>query len=358
MESKRKPIYRVTFVMLLMIFPIIILGKFYQFNMLNEYAFGIINRILDWLPTDVIPTDNSYAFPLKFYRFFSFVPFTTPLEWAIFWAVIMNIIFFIIFLKKYKTYSFEEYIFIYASMFILDVFVFNINKDLVQCLMLLLIFLIMNLKIPDWIKILLASVVLFIESIYFRPYYIFGAVTCIIVYCVLSIFTKKNKNKKSSALISAIIILSLLFLVIYIAQYIKPDAYQQLIGRRDTIAEDLDAKTVISDWIPGDGYYNYCINYIINLFRMCFPLELLFKGIKYLPFVIYQIYLAINIIKNMRHINKKKLANASFIMGYWLMMFASESDFGTLVRHQAILLPFYLDMIRENKEKRKNREKN
>ncbi len=68
MESKRKPIYRVTFVMLLMIFPIIILGKFYQFNMLNEYAFGIINRILDWLPTDVIPTDNSYAFPLKFYR--------------------------------------------------------------------------------------------------------------------------------------------------------------------------------------------------------------------------------------------------------------------------------------------------
>ena len=216
----------------------------------------------------------------------------------------------------------------------------------------------MNLKIPDWIKILLASVVLFIESIYFRPYYIFGAVTCIIVYCVLSIFTKKNKNKKSSALISAIIILSLLFLVIYIAQYIKPDAYQQLIGRRDTIAEDLDAKTVISDWIPGDGYYNYCINYIINLFRMCFPLELLFKGIKYLPFVIYQIYLAINIIKNMRHINKKKLANASFIMGYWLMMFASESDFGTLVRHQAILLPFYLDMIRENKEKRKNREKN
>lgn len=358
MITKRKPIYRVTFIMLLMIFPIIILGKLYQFNMLNGYAFGIINRIINWLPTDVIPTDNSYAFPLKFYRLFSFLPFTTPLEWAIFWAVVMNIIFFIIFLKKYKTYSFEEYIFIYASMFILDVFVFNINKDLVQCLMLLIVFLLMNLKISDWIKILLASLVLFIESIYFRSYYILGAAASIIVCFVLSIFTKKNKNQKSSVTISIILILLLLFFMIFVAQYIKPEAYQELIGRRDTIVEDLDANTVISDWIPGDGYYNYCINYIINLFRMCFPLELLFKGIKYLPFVIYQIYLAINIIKNIKYINKKNLSNISFIIGYWLMMFASESDFGTLVRHQAILLPFYLDMIRENKEKRKNHEKN
>ena len=361
MNLNKKPIYRSTFVMLLLIFPIIIFGKLYQFKLLNGYAFGIINRIIEWLPTEIIPTDNSYAFPLQFYRVFSFLPFDTALEWAIFWAIVMNIIFFIILLKKYKTYTMQEYIFIYASMFILDVFVFNINKDLVQCLVLLLVFFAMNLKCSNRLKIFLAALILGIESIYFRSYYILGAATSIMVYFILSIFIKKDKKKKTSTILSIISVLILLFLMIFAAQYIAPEAYEQLIGRRDTIAEDLDANTVISDWLPGDGYSNYCINYIINMFRICFPLELLLKGIKYIPFVIYQIYLAINIIKSMRHINKKHLANLSFIIGYWLMMFASESDFGTLVRHQAILLPFYLDMIKDNiryKESRKSNEKN
>lgn len=358
MEHKRKPIYIVTFIMLLLMFPIIIFGKYYQFNMLNGYAFGIINRIINWLPTDIIPPDNSYAFPLTFYRLFRFLPFETAFEWAIFWSIIMNIIFFIILLNKYKLYTFGEYIFIYASMFILDVFVFNINKDLVQCLVLLLVFFALNVKCSNILKIIFIIIILGIESIYFRSYYILGAATTIIVFFVLSLLGKK---KKTSVLLSLFIIISMLFTMIYISQYIVPSSYDELISRRDTLAEDLDANTVIVDWIPGDSYSNYCINYTINMIRMSFPIELLLKGIKYIPFVIYQIYLAISIIKGIRHINKKHLANLSFIIGYWLMMFASESDFGTLVRHQAILLPFYIDMIKDNikyKELRKQNEQN
>lgn len=361
MNHKTKPINRVTFIMLLLIFPIIIFGELYQFNILSSNAFGIINRIINWLPTDIIPIDNSYSFPLRFYRLLRFLPFKTPLEWAIFWSIIMNVIFFIIFLKKYKTYTIQEYIFIYASMFILDVFVFNINKDLVQSLILLIIFIITNLKIPDWLKILLAALILVIESIFFRSYYVLGAATTLIVYFILLNFTKYNNKKKNSIVFSSILILICLFSIIFIAQYIAPEAYNQLIGRRDTVVEDLDANTVISDWLPGNGYLNYCINYTINMFRMSFPIELLIKGIKYIPFVIYQIYLTVNIIKGIKNINKKHLSNLSFIIGYWLMMFASESDFGTLVRHQATLLPFYLDMIKDNiynKELRNNSEKN
>lgn len=344
-----------TFLTLLLIFPIIAVAEFYQFNMLWSNAFGITGRMLNWLHTSYIPTDSSYAFPLFFHRLLRFLPFDTIFEWAVFWAIIMNIIFFIIFLKKNRAYTLTEYIFIFASMFILDVFIFNINKDIVQCLIILILYEISLLNIKNIYKVLSICIVLFLESLFFRPYYIFAALTTIIVYFV---FNKALNKDKKSWIKMFIIILLLLFLGIFIAQFIDYDAYSQLLGRRDSLAEDLDANTVISDVLPGSGYFNYCLNYVINLFRMLFPLELLFKGIKYIPFFVYQVFLTINILKNIKLLNKQNILNLSFVTGYWLMLFASESDFGTLVRHQAILLPFYLDIIQENignKEKKKLR---
>lgn len=339
-----------TFFGLLLIFPLIIVAEFYQFNILSGYAFGIINRMIGWLHSAFVPLDNSYAFPLFFHRLLKFLPFDTAFEWGIFWAIIMNVIFFIILLRKYKTYTLTEYIFIYASMFILDVFVFNINKDIVQCLIILILYEIALINIKNIYKLFMICVILFLESLFFRSYYILGALTTIIVYIV---FNKTITNDKKSWLKASILILLLLFLCIYITQFIDSEAYNQLLGRRDTLEEDLDANTIISDMIPGDGYFNYCLNYLINLFRMLFPVELLFKGIKYIPFFVYQIFLTINILKNIKSLNKHNILNLSFVVGYWLMLFASESDFGTLVRHQAILLPFYLDIIRNNINNRK-----
>lgn len=342
----KKKIYKDTVLYLLLIFPIIIIAKYYQFNMLNSNAFGIITRLIRWLHTEIIPSDPSYAFPLQFYRNLKFLPFQTALEWGIFWSLVMNFIFFIIFLRKEKKYTIEEYIFIYASMFILDVFVFNINKDLVQCLIFLIVYFIARKKISKNKKILLSSLTLIIESICFRPYYIFGAATIVISYFVLNKFID---TRKSNNIIKVLfLILILMFTMIYVTQYIKPDSYIELLERRDTLDEDIEAITVIIDWLPGDGYFNYCINYIINLFRICFPVELLKIGAKYIPFFIYQIYLTINMIKTLNNVNKKNIVNISIVLGYWLMLFASESDFGTLVRHQAILLPFYLEIIRNN----------
>ena len=353
---KGKTIKKNDLFMLLLIFPLIILAKWYQFNVLNGYAFGIINRIIEWLPTNIIPVDLSYAFPLRIYRLIRFLPLNTALEWAIFWAIVMNVIFFVLLISFKQQYKLEEYIFIYVSMFILDVFVFNINKDLIQCLIVLLIFFIIKKNGNSKVSLFLITIILFLESIFFRTYYILAVATILIVYYVLSSYLNRKPNKRKT-IFAIIIVLLLLFSFIFISQYFNAENYNQLIGRRDTVEEDLDAVTVIADWIPGDGFFNYCLNYIINMFRMSFGLELLFKGVKYLPFIIYQIYLTINILKNIKKLNEQNMLNITFIVGYWLMLFASESDFGTLVRHQAILLPFYLKMIDENiriKEVKKN----
>lgn len=357
--QKNKKIYKQTFFKLSLIFPIIIVAEFYQFNMLWGNAFGITGRMLSWLHTNYIPTDNSYAFPLMIHRLFKFLPFNTIFEWAVFWALIMNLVFFIVLLKRYSKYSLKEYIFIYASMFILDVFVFNINKDIVQCLMILIIYEISLLNIKQIWKLIIICGILIFESVYFRSYYIFAALSILIVYFVFNHYIKKNKVNYLNA---SLLIILFLFLAIFISQYIDSEAYYQLLTRRDTLEEDLVANTVINNIVPGSSYFIYCINYIINMIRMLFPFELVVMGIKYLPFFIYQIYLTINIIKGMKKLNKESCLNISIVIGYWLMLFASESDFGTLVRHQAILLPFYLDLIKNNmdkeKEKGDNYEKN
>lgn len=344
-------------------FILAVMAKIYQYTMMKAYSFGIMNRILQYIYSDVIPEDPSYAFPVKIYRYIAFLGFQTNLEWSIFFTVIMNIVFLILLIKFKDRYSKEETIFIYASIFILDVFVFNLNKDLVQAIMVTIMYgIIINKKLNNITKLILVSSLLFFESINFRPYYILIVGLLLLNYFIFNKITKTKKaiTKKKIA-ITIIVMLLMMFIGIFLTKYIQPDSFEQLVHRRDNIERDIDANTIITDWIKGDNYIIYCINYIINFVRICFPIELLFKGSFYIIFVVYQIYLTVNMIKGIKGINKESIIYKSFILAYWMTMVASESDFGTLVRHQSILLMFYMMLINDNlklKEKEANGKEN
>lgn len=338
-------------------------AKVYQYTMMKAYSFGIMNRILQYIYSDVIPSDPSYAFPVKIYRYISFISFQTNLEWSIFFVAIMNVVFLILLIKFKDIYSKQETIFIYASMFILDVFVFNLNKDLIQAVMVLIMYgVIKNNKIGNRAKLIILFAILLFESINFRPYYILIAGLLLLNYFIFNRLTKTKKAiTKRKVMITIIVMLLIMFLGIFLTKYIQPDSYEQLVHRRDNIERDIDANTIITDWVKGDNYIIYCINYVINFVRICFPIELLFKGSFYIIFVIYQIYLTINMIKGIKSINKEAIIYKSFILAYWMTMVASESDFGTLVRHQSILIMFYMMLINDNlklKEKEVNDKEN
>lgn len=340
-----------TFYNLIFAFIILaVIAKIYQYTMMKAYSFGIMNRILGWLYMDNIPGDSSYAFPVKVYRYIRFLGFKTNLEWSIFFAIIMNIVIFSLLIKFKDKYSKQETIFIYASMFILDVFVFNLNKDLVQGIMILIMYgVIKNQKLSNIAKLVIVSSILVYESINFRPYYILIVGLLLLNYFVFYRFTKTEKAiTKKKVFVTIVAMLLLMFIGISLTKYIQPDSYEQLIHRRDNIERDIDANTIIVDWVKGDSYIVYCINYVINFVRICFPIELILKGKFYIIFVIYQIYLTINLIKGIKGINKDSICYKSFILAYWMTMVASESDFGTLVRHQSILIMFYMMLINDN----------
>ena len=136
-----------------------------------------------------------------------------------------------------------------------------------------------------------------------------------------------------------------------------PDAYEQLVLRRSTLLEDIDANTLILNLYPGFSFASFCINYVINLFRILFPLELIRK-IKYIPFVVYQLYLTYNLFLGLKNNRKEQFVNLSFLLAYTLMLVASESDFGTLVRHQSVLMFSYLYLINSNLSRGELDEKN
>ena len=328
-----------------------ILAKIYQYTFMKAYSFGIMSKILGWLNTTYIPKDNSYAFPLKIYRHINFFGFSTNLEWSIFWCVLMNVVFLILLLKYRSQYCRKELIFIYASMFILDVFVFNMNKDLIQLIIVLIIYGIINCsKLKNSIKIIMVSRILLYESIVFRPYYILIAGLMILCYFVLKKMLAKEKNdgKNNKVILIIVILMISMFVGIFCTKFIFPDSYNQLIHRRDNLENDIDANTLITNWITGDSFEIYCLNYCINFIRICFPIELLLKGPFYIFFVIYQLFLTRNILIGIKHMDKRILCCMSFVLAYWLTLVASESDFGTLVRHQSILFMFYMMIVRNN----------
>ena len=355
MSLKTKPIYRSTFIMLLMVFPIAILAKIYQYNFTDGSNFGIMTYMLDALYSGKVYNMKSFDFPIKIYSLFKFLGFQTNLQWSIFYTAIFTVIIFVMLLKN-KKYTMKEYIYIYASMFILAWTVMNMNKDLIQLMFLLLIYGFYMLKLKNKTKVLIGAIILFIESLVFRDYYILVAGLSIISYFFLE--RELKKDQKQNFIRAIILIFVTFFIGVFCYQFISYESYDKLINRRDELADRDEVTTIIKNPIEGDSYPIFIANYIINFIRICFPVELIVHGAKHMIFFAYQLMTTITLIKSMRKINKNNLVYLSSILAYTIMLVASESDFGTLVRHQAVLLMFYVGLFKSSEKVGDSNEKN
>lgn len=345
--KKTKPLKK-TFLILLLIFPLAIISKLFQYTFMGKENFIIMDYILSYIPRSDLPLDKSFAFPIQVYRLFSFLPFKTSFEWSMFWAILFSIIIFVL-LLKYRKFSIKEYIFIFSSLFIIDLTVLNMNKDLIQFLVLIIIYGIIKSNLKDVKKIIIISVIFLFESLVFRAYYILICGLLIMICYILKYFIGLNQVKKKSVIKALFLILACMFFGIYLMKYVSFSSYQELINRRDILMnESITAATKIVNLLPGEDYINFMINYFINFLRICFPIELLLKGFQYIPFVIYQFFLTINMFKLIRKTQKNNYILIALLIAHWLTFAASESDFGTLVRHQSILLFIYLDMLKIN----------
>ncbi len=347
----RLKVNRTSLIMLAGIFPIAFLAKFYEYNYMGKNAFIIVNYVLKGIFHGVMTGRNSLDFPIKILSVFRFLNLDTPKSSGIFCAVIMNVVCYLIFLFYKKGYTIDEYVFIYLTIFVLNLMVFDFNKDIIQFVIILLLYKVLTLSALNNIqKIVICSGILLLESVIFRSYYILAGGLTPMIFVMMSSISPKTTRK--GIVLRVILILTFFFLVIYSMKYIAYSSYDELVTRRDNI-ERLKANTQITNLIKGQSYSVFCMNYFINLVRCLFPLEISTKGIQYIIFTVYELYISLHIILSLRHVNKGNIVQISFILAYCMMLAASEADFGTFVRHQSVLAIFYLYMISENNSKGK-----
>lgn len=361
---KDKKINKNTLLLCFIVFIEMLFIKFIQYKVFPIKYFydstSILNKTLY-----SFQADKAYTFTANFYKAINIFKFNTLSQWSWFLGIIFTIILCLVLLKN-KKYNLTQSIFIIVSVFFLNLYVFNISKDLIQFIIFLFIYFILNSqKLSNIKKLIISSLILSLEAYYFRVYYLLMAIIMIDIYFVYSLFFKNKKinNKKKIKII--VLSMIVLFAEIFVVQLISSDNYTSIMLARSNVnairENSTDAVTIIND--PFGINYNYLTficNYVVNFLRLLFPVELITKGYKYILFIIYQVFISINLIKSVKKINQKNALWIITAISFIMISTIFEPDFGSFIRHESALLPILLqiNILTSNKErKEENNEK-
>lgn len=348
-KSKKLFINKKIFCLILIIILETIFVKAVQFEIFPKKYFYDSTRILALSMGSTDVTDKAYSFAGNFFKFINIFGFTTLAQWAYFLAFI-SIILIIIVLAKNQKISLKNFLFVVASVGLLNIYVFNISKDIIQFLFFYLVFIILNnKKISNQKKLFLSCLVLLFEALGFRVYYLIMAMLMVTIYFI---YEKKIKNKKiNKKTVKKIIFLALLlfFLEVFVVQIISISNYNSVINARYITnvnrESSPDAVTIINDLLGRNtSFIKFILNYLINFVRMLFPIELITKGVKYIPFIFYQLFITITLFKTSTKLNDKNIMWLITFVSFIMISVIFEPDFGSFIRHESTLFLIMFEM--------------
>lgn len=331
-----------------LIFIISIIIKLLQYKILPSKYFYDSTHILSLMNGNYI-ADKSYNFTAKLFDTINLFNFNSLQEWSIILSLIFTIIIFMIIIQK-KEYNLKQYIFIYSSIVLLNIYVFNLSKDIIQFTFFLIIYLIiLNKKLSNQTKLILTSIVLLYETLNFRIYYAIMIMIMWTIYIIYIKLIKDKKLKKETILKILLLSITIFFLEVFIVHLISPDNYNSILNARNIVNigrdSSIDAVTIIKDLLGENSNYLIFIgNYLINTIRILFPIELLFKGIKYIPFIVYQLFITYSLFKTSKKINNNNILTIITVISFIMISIIFEPDFGSFIRHESALILFLIEI--------------
>lgn len=290
---------------------------------------------------------TGYQDTVEFHKAINILNLTTVNQFSIWYGILMTpLIMFMV--SKVKEMRIKEVIFAFMATGVLNIYVFNINKEMIQILYFLAIYIVISLPIKNtFVKMIGCALIFYWESITFRTYYILMAAMAILMYFIF--LWLRNRKKIGKFQIALVVILCFIgiFVFFYASQYVSYDDYIDALNVRDgstgAIAEAGGANSAIYNPIEVNSNLGiFMFDYVINSVRMMFPIELLFKSPGYAPFVVYQIFILIyvfNTIKNIKIIDREMIVTLSCFVAYFFGSVVFEPDFGSWVRHEATTFP-------------------
>lgn len=351
--------------------PLTILSKILQFTFLPPKYFYDSSRMLSMSTgsNSMQAWGDAYEIVADVFRKINLLNFNSLEDWAFFLAFIFGIALIFMF-SRIDEPDELQCIFTLCSIGLLNVYIFNISKDIIQYGIFFLIYLvIINKRLNKPIKLALITYIFYWESTFFRSYYILMGALFIILYCIFNFIQKRNKpiNKLMLLNIFFVIFFSM-FLLIFFSQFISYEDYETLINIRHTATNEGATSSIRNIFDDNGNLGLYMVNYVINAVRMMIPVELLTNGVYYLPFVVYQVFILYYLVLAIKKVNKNTDDNIIFALcafgGYLLVSFTFEPDFGSFVRHEAATFPILHLMVlnksnyRFNKRRIENGRKN
>lgn len=255
---------------------------------------------------------------------FSFIPIKTLQNYNIFIYIVFLSFFINLILKVPRTL--KTYILNFIYLFLAIIYLLRPGKELLQLVILVLCYFYKKYT----------PIFLIIGGIIFRQYLILQAGIYVGIWILVN-----NKNRKVW-----FIVLIILFVVINLK---FSELIFKIFSVRDVVNQyrigSLDAKTIILNIFQGDSIALYYMNYLINFFRLLFPIELLFKNINYVPYVIFQSWFSLKLW------NLKKILKNEYVIllySYILVSVIFEPDFGSFLRHTIPYFIFIIKLLEKN----------
>ncbi|MCI9128030.1 MAG: hypothetical protein HFG28_12815 [Eubacterium sp.] len=332
-----------------LIIPVAILAKIiYIYFLPPRYFFDSWRMVAMLTDNGSMGAWTGYQDTVDFHTKINIFNLTDVNQFSIFYGIIMTpLILFMV--SKVQEMEMKEVLFTLMATGVLNIYVFNINKEMIQILYFLAIYIVISLPIKNTlIKILGCAGVFYYESLSFRSYYILMAVMSIFLYVIFLWLRKRRKITKFIIIFTVFLCFAGIFAFFYASKFVAYDDYMDALNVRDGITSTVKdagggANSAIYNPITVNGNLgNFMIDYVINSVRMMFPIELLVKSPGYAPFFFYQIfilYYLFRTLKNIRDIDNKMVVVLSCFVAYFFGSVVFEPDFGSWVRHEATTFP-------------------
>ena len=339
---------------LILVFVVMLAAKLLTMLLPAKYFYDN-NRILGMAngTFGVDAWSGTYETAATLFRTINVLDLTTMNQWSWLLGLVMTFLVFFMVLHIQEP-DIIQTIFLLACVGLLNIYVFNIGKDVIQFVFFFGVYIILMLPIKNQVvKIFMAAGVLYFESKVFREYYILIAALVLAVYAILVIFRYFSKVPVVARIVGTLISMYLLVCcVMFVSMVLMPSEYQQImevryasISGRDTSAVAAGS-TIINNWIGGDNTTSlpiFLLNYLINAVRMMIPFELAVRSFQYLPFFCFQIAVTVYLVHMFGKLNEiedeTQLLAISIFLGYVLASVLFEPDFGSWVRHEAATFP-------------------
>ena len=332
--------------LLILIMPLTLFSKWFQFAVLPGKYFWDSQRMLSMLNGDngMPAWEGSYRVTVDFFDAINIFNFTTLEEFAYALAFIFSFALIFMF-SRLPNLTFIQTVYYFATVGLLNIYIFNLSKDIIQFgIFFMMYVVILQNKLPNILKLIIVFLLFFWESTFFRSYYIIMGALFVAIYFLLNCIIKRFRVRKiGHVLLVFFMMIGTLLVLVFLTQFIMPEEYNELIYVRNSNLNE-GAVSQIENIIPIDGtFVNFSINYVINAIRMMFPIELIRAGVFYLPFFLFQAFTLYYLVCSIRDLNNKitqqKILAISIFVAYLLTSFIFEPDFGSFVRHEAATFP-------------------